>query len=136
MSLESQVQDLVTQTQQLDQTVSTELIDVNTDISKLRSRVTALEIQIGLPDDNTGGVPGGGGSSTSNPGTNLGNDIIQIDTNNELLGGGTTGSQMPDVTLTNKQEFTDYRAALRTIALNPPVSVTEWPTKPEEQWSV
>lgn len=85
MSLESQVQDLVTQTQQLDQTVSTELIDVNTDISKLRSRVTALEIQIGLPDDNTGGVPGGGGSSTSNPGTNLGNDIIQIDTNNELL---------------------------------------------------
>ena len=28
------------------------------------------------------------------------------------------------------------RAALRAIALNPPVSVTEWPTKPEEQWSV
>ena len=48
----------------------------------------------------------------------------------------TDWTQMPDVTLINKQEFTDYRADLRTIALNPPVSVTEWPTKPEEQWSV
>lgn len=45
-------------------------------------------------------------------------------------------TQMPDVYLSNKGDFTDYRAALRAIALNPPVSVTEWPTKPEEQWSV
>jgi hypothetical protein len=37
--------------------------------------------------------------------------------------------------LANKAEFTTYRAALRTIAVNPPVTVTEWPTKPEEVWS-
>jgi len=37
--------------------------------------------------------------------------------------------------LTNKTEFTVYRAALRLIVLNPPVTVTEWPVKPDEQWS-
>jgi len=37
--------------------------------------------------------------------------------------------------LTNKAEFTTYRAALRTIAVNPPVTVAEWPTKPDEIWS-
>lgn len=37
--------------------------------------------------------------------------------------------------LTNKTEFTTYRAALRTIAVNPPVTVSEWPVKPDEQWS-
>jgi hypothetical protein len=37
--------------------------------------------------------------------------------------------------LTNKADFTAYRAALRTIAVNPPVTVSEWPTKPEENWS-
>jgi hypothetical protein len=45
-------------------------------------------------------------------------------------------TQMPDVYLNNKGDFTDYRAALRAIALNPPVTVTEWPEKPEEIWSV
>lgn len=86
MSLESQVQNLVTQTQQLDHTISTELVDVNNDISKIRSRVTALEIKIGLPDDdNPNTIPGGGGTSPSNPGTNLGNDVIQIDKDNDLI---------------------------------------------------
>lgn len=37
--------------------------------------------------------------------------------------------------LANKTEFTAYRAALRTIAVNPPITVTEWPIKPEEVWS-
>ena len=37
--------------------------------------------------------------------------------------------------LTNKAEFTTYRAALRAIAVNPPVTVAQWPTKPEEIWA-
>lgn len=86
MSLESQVQNLVTQTQQLDKTVSGELIDVNNDILKIRERVTALEIKIGLPDDDQPNeIPGGGGTSPSNPNTNLGNGVIQIDTDNDLI---------------------------------------------------
>lgn len=48
----------------------------------------------------------------------------------------TDWTQMPDVTLSNQADFTAYRAAVRAIALNPPVVVTEWPTKPEEQWSI
>lgn len=51
-------------------------------------------------------------------------------------------SQYPDVTnplntphLINGDAWVTYRASVRTIALNPPVSVTEWPTKPEELWS-
>ena len=91
MSIESQLQDLVTQTRQLDQTVKTELVDCNTDISKLRTRVTALEIRIGLPDgSNPNTIPGGGGGSSSNPNTNtnnstIGNDVIQIDQTNNLI---------------------------------------------------
>lgn len=46
----------------------------------------------------------------------------------------TDWTQMPDVALVNKDAFTTYRAELRAIALNPPVEVTEWPVKPEEQW--
>jgi hypothetical protein len=37
--------------------------------------------------------------------------------------------------LTNKAEFTTYRAALRQIAVNPPITVEEWATKPVEIWS-
>ena len=47
----------------------------------------------------------------------------------------TDWTQMPDVPLVNKEAFTAYRAELRAIALNPPVSVTEWPEKPEEIWT-
>lgn len=48
----------------------------------------------------------------------------------------TDWTQMPDVNLINKDAFTAYRAELRAIALNPPIEVTEWPIKPEEQWGV
>ena len=37
--------------------------------------------------------------------------------------------------LVNGEEFDDYRVALRSIAVNPPVTVAEWPVKPEEVWS-
>jgi len=54
----------------------------------------------------------------------------------------TDWTQIPDVNdptnppyLINKVDFTAYRAEVRAIALNPPVTVNEWPTKPEEVWS-
>jgi hypothetical protein len=47
----------------------------------------------------------------------------------------TDWSQMPDVALLNKQEFTDYRAAVRVIAVNPPTTPVEFPNKPQELWS-
>lgn len=37
--------------------------------------------------------------------------------------------------LTNKADFTAYRQQLRAIAINPPITVETWPTKPEEVWS-
>lgn len=51
--------------------------------------------------------------------------------------------ELPDVSnialtphLINKAEFTEYRSALRAIAVNPPTScVDPWPVKPVEQWS-
>jgi hypothetical protein len=46
----------------------------------------------------------------------------------------TDWTQVADVPLLNKQEFTDYRAAVRAIALNPTVEAT-FPTLPVEQWS-
>ena len=46
----------------------------------------------------------------------------------------TDWTQVADVPLLNKQEFTDYRAAVRAIALNPPVQAT-FPDLPVEQWS-
>ena len=36
-------------------------------------------------------------------------------------------------TIEDKQEFTDYRATVRAIALNPPVQAT-FPDLPVEQW--
>jgi hypothetical protein len=47
----------------------------------------------------------------------------------------TDWSQMPDVALLNKQEFTDYRAVVRAIAVNPPTTPVEFPNKPQELWS-
>jgi hypothetical protein len=47
----------------------------------------------------------------------------------------TDWTQMPDVDLVNKADFTAYRAEVRAIALNPPVTVSDWPVKPEEVWS-
>jgi len=37
--------------------------------------------------------------------------------------------------LLNHSEFIAYRAALRTIAVNPQPGVLVWPAKPQEQWS-
>lgn len=36
--------------------------------------------------------------------------------------------------LGNQDAFLAYRSQVRQIAVNPPVTVTEWPTKPEEVW--
>jgi hypothetical protein len=47
----------------------------------------------------------------------------------------TDWTQMPDVDLVNKADFTAYRVEVRAIALNPPVTVSEWPVKPEEVWA-
>jgi hypothetical protein len=52
----------------------------------------------------------------------------------EKLLQATDWTQVSDVPLLNKQEFTDYRAAVRAIALNPPVEAT-FPDLPVEQWS-
>lgn len=46
----------------------------------------------------------------------------------------TDWTQMPDVSLVNKQEFTEYRATLRSYVLNPSIDAFIWPTKPEEVW--
>jgi hypothetical protein len=46
----------------------------------------------------------------------------------------TDWTQVADVPLLNKQEFVDYRTAVRAIALNPPVQAT-FPEIPAEQWS-
>lgn len=37
--------------------------------------------------------------------------------------------------LVNFAEFMTYRLALRAIAVNPPVTVENWPVKPDENWS-
>jgi hypothetical protein len=37
--------------------------------------------------------------------------------------------------LVNKADFTAYRAEVRAIVLNPPVTVSEWPVKPDEVWA-
>lgn len=46
----------------------------------------------------------------------------------------TDWTQVADVPLLNKQDFTDYRASVRAIALNPPVQAT-FPELPAEQWN-
>ena len=53
----------------------------------------------------------------------------------------TDWSEIPSVTntsntphLVNSADFVTYRNALRSIAVNPPVTAA-WPTKPTEQWS-
>ena len=37
--------------------------------------------------------------------------------------------------LANQNEFLAYRSAVRKIAVNPPVTVTEWPVEPDEVWA-
>lgn len=36
--------------------------------------------------------------------------------------------------LGNQDAFLSYRSQVRAIAVNPPVTVSEWPTKPDEVW--
>lgn len=36
--------------------------------------------------------------------------------------------------LANRSEFLSYRSQVRQIAVNPPVTVSEWPAKPDEVW--
>lgn len=43
-------------------------------------------------------------------------------------------SVLPDVNLSNKNEFVVYRAALRNLILNP-VADPVWPTEPTPIWS-
>jgi len=40
-----------------------------------------------------------------------------------------------DPYLANQNEFLAYRSAVRKIAVNPPVTVTEWPVEPDEVWA-
>lgn len=42
---------------------------------------------------------------------------------------------LSDPYLLNANEFAAYRSNVRKIAVNPPIVVDVWPTKPEEQWS-
>ena len=46
----------------------------------------------------------------------------------------TDWTQLPDVEVVNKQEFSDYRKALRNIVTNPPGTVAEVPSKPTAIW--
>lgn len=47
----------------------------------------------------------------------------------------TDWTQVADCPLINKQQFIDYRAVVRAIAINPPVESAIFPELPEEQWS-
>jgi hypothetical protein len=37
--------------------------------------------------------------------------------------------------LINSAEFAEYRSEVRAIAVNPPITVNQWPIKPNEVWS-
>ena len=73
-------------------------------------------------------------------------DQQEMDTNKkkaETLLYETDWTTIPDVSdpalsdpyLTNAAEFAAYRSAVRKIAVNPPVTVSEWPVEPEEVWA-
>jgi hypothetical protein len=56
---------------------------------------------------------------------------------------GTDWTTIPDVAnpatsnpyLSNSADFVTYRNELRSIAVNPPVTVSTWPVPPEEVWA-
>lgn len=52
----------------------------------------------------------------------------------EAILSSTDWTQVADVPLLNKQAFTDYRAVVRTIALNPTYDAV-FPIAPVEQWT-
>lgn len=85
MSIESKLNDLVLQTEQLDNTIQAEITDIDVNFTSVRSRLSALEGALGVPEDWNTGIPGGGGSYTV-PGTsNIGNDVVKIDPTGKLL---------------------------------------------------
>lgn len=47
----------------------------------------------------------------------------------------TDWTQVADVPLLNKQDFVDYRAAVRAVAVNPPTTPAVFPEMPQEIWS-
>ena len=44
-------------------------------------------------------------------------------------------TQLPDVNITNKDEFAAYRAVIRDYVLNPVEGEIEWPTEPDPAWA-
>lgn len=53
----------------------------------------------------------------------------------DYLEGPSVSDSTKSVYLANLAEIVDYRVALRAIAVNPPVVVTEWPVKPDNVWA-
>ena len=41
---------------------------------------------------------------------------------------------LPNTNPVNKQELIDWRASIRAIVINPPITVVEFPTKPTTVW--
>lgn len=89
MSLESNIQDLVSQTNQLDSTIKSELIDISSDFSSIRSRLAVVEGALGTPELRSTSIPNaGGGTTITQPTTSTatkGNDVIKIDPTASLV---------------------------------------------------
>ena len=95
MSIESELQNLVIQTDQLDNTIQAELVDIDNNFTSVRSRLAALEGALGVPEDWNSGIPGGGGyvpvpGDGTGTGTEpvadiVGNDVIKVDRDNNLI---------------------------------------------------
>jgi hypothetical protein len=84
MTIETEVAQLVTQTKQLDVTIKTEIVDINSDVESLRDRVTNLEIQTGIPTEG-GLIPNAGGDHPTEPTIGVGNEVIKIDEESEVI---------------------------------------------------
>lgn len=48
----------------------------------------------------------------------------------------TDWSQLPDVNISNKEEFVLYRALMRSYVFNTPSGVIDWPTEPQPVWVI
>ena len=89
MSLESNIQDLVAQTNQLDSTIKSELIDISSDFSSIRSRLAVVEGALGTPELRSTSIPNAGGGTTITQPTvstdTKGNDVIKVDPTASLV---------------------------------------------------
>lgn len=103
MTIESQLNDLIDQTNALDDTVSGELVDVNSDLSAVRTRVANLEILLGATANSGGGlvnriVAGAGISISPSNGrgavtiTSTGSGGSESNTSGNQSGGGEASS--------------------------------------------